>query len=76
MATIKNIPSSRLLGLALELQVLCFCALGEVDGNLGDAFRMAMTCKALAVVYKDFELNISRHIIVSRRSSIKRHYPD
>jgi len=69
----QSVTASPILDLAAELQTACFCALGEVDGTLVDAFHMATTSKTLWAVYQEHRLAIGRHIVVSIFSGLNRH---
>lgn len=61
----EGVTSSPILDIPAELQIDCFSALGEVDGTLADALKMAMTDKKLYEVYEKHRLSIDRHIVVS-----------
>ena len=72
----ESLTSSPILDLPAELQVNCLSALGEVDGTLKDAFNMAMTNKKLYAIYKNYHLQINRHIIVCICLSVHKQLAD
>ena len=60
----ESVTNSPILDLPAELQIDCFSALGEVDGTLVDALKMAITNKKLYAIYEKHRLAIDRHIVV------------